>query len=124
VFEGVAFEHRRHLERLLRWRPKPERARFAGGAARSRPWSEIFAAALDLTLETPRGSEFGAAGAAVLASVAAGLSPDIRAAAGAMTTIARTIEPDSGLKTVLDRRYGVYRRLVEALGPCWGEITE
>jgi L-xylulokinase len=123
VFEGVAFEHRRHLERLLRRRPRPERARFAGGAARSRPWSEIFAAALDLTLATPRGSEFGAAGAAVLASVAAGLSPDIPMAAGAMTRVARTIEPDPALKAILDRRYGVYRRLLEALGPCWGEIT-
>ena len=123
VFEGVAFEHRRHLERLLRWRPRPERARFAGGAARSRPWSEIFAATLDLTLETPRGSEFGAAGAAVLASVAAGLSPDIPTAAGAMTTLARTIDPDPTLKTTLDRRYGVYRHLTAALGPCWGEVA-
>ena len=123
VFEGVAFEHRRHMERLLRWRPRPERARFAGGAARSRPWSEIFAAALDLTLDTPRGSEFGAAGAAALAAVAVGLRPDIPAAVSAMTAIARTIEPQPELKAILDRRYGGYRRLLELLGPCWRDLT-
>src|SRR5439155_5878187 len=44
VYEGVAFEHRRHFERLTRACARPASARFAGGPVRSREWSEIFAA--------------------------------------------------------------------------------
>src|SRR5262249_35615734 len=51
VYEGVAFEHRRHFERLLQACARPPRARFAGGPVRSREWSEIFAASLGLELE-------------------------------------------------------------------------
>jgi hypothetical protein len=40
-----------------------------------------------------------------------------------MTTLARTIDPDPTLKTTLNRRYGVYRHLTAALGPCWGEVA-
>jgi L-xylulokinase len=51
IFEGVAFERRRHIDRLLKGRARPRAARFAGGAARSRPWLDIFAAAIDMPLE-------------------------------------------------------------------------
>ena len=51
VYEGVAFEHRGHIDHLLTGRQRPRAARFAGGAARSRPWLDIFASAIDLPLE-------------------------------------------------------------------------
>lgn len=121
VYEGVAFEHRRHLERLSAVRGKPAAARFAGGAAKSRPWSEIFAAALGLTLEVPAGSEFGARGAALLAGVAAGLVPDLDALAG-MAAVDRVVLPQAGLVETLDRRYALYRSLIAALGPFWKEV--
>jgi L-xylulokinase len=122
VYEGVAFEHRRHLERLCRARPAPAVVRFAGGAAKSRPWSEIFAAALGLTLEVPVGSEFAARGAALVAGVVAGLVPSLSAIAGA-TPIDRTIAPDPALAALLDRRYLHYRALLSALAPHWKEIA-
>ena len=115
IYEGVAFEHRRHYERLIKAFPRPTHARFCGGAVRSRPWAEIFASALDLTLEVPKGAEFGARGAAMLAGVACGLLPDIAAAAAAMTGLSHAIAPDPRLREILDRRYPAYRRLHAAL---------
>jgi L-xylulokinase len=119
VYEGVAFEHRRHHERLIRAFPKPSRARFCGGAVRSKAWAEIFASALDLTLEVPRGEEFGARGVAMLAGVATGLFPDVAAAAQAMTALSHEVAPDARLRGILDRRYPAYRRLHAALAPHW-----
>jgi L-xylulokinase len=121
VYEGVAFEHRRHHERLIRAFPRPSHARFCGGAVRSRAWAEIFASALDLTLQVPRGEELGARGVAMLAGVATGIFPDIVAAAGAMTGLSHEVAPDPRLRAILDRRYPVYRRLHEALAPHWRE---
>lgn len=122
VYEGVAFEHRRHFERLIRAFPRPSRARFCGGAVRSRAWAEIFASALDLTLEVPKGAEFGARGAAMLAAVVVGMFPDIATAAAAMTGLSHEIAPNSRLRDTLERRYPVYRRLIEALAPLWPDI--
>jgi L-xylulokinase len=119
VYEGVAFEHRRHLETLLRTCRRPAGARFAGGPARNAAWSKIFAAALGLRLEVPQGTEFGARGAAILAAFASGRFPDIRSAVGAMTKLSRSIEPEPGLRALLDRRFAAYCRLHEALRPFW-----
>jgi L-xylulokinase len=119
VYEGVAFEHRRHHERLIRAFPKPNRAKFCGGAVRSKAWAEIFASALDLTLEVPRGEEFGARGAAMLAGVVCGKFPTIAAAAQAMTGLSHEVTPDPRLRAILDKRYPVYRELHTALRNHW-----
>jgi L-xylulokinase len=128
IYEGVAFEHRRHLERLLAARAgfttsRPATARFAGGAARSGIWSEIFAATLDLPLEKPRASELGALGAAILASVASGHHRDLAGASAAMTGITQTVLPQPALRHQLERRYDVYCDLASALAPHWGAVT-
>jgi L-xylulokinase len=119
VYEGVAFEHRRHFERLLTVCKRPESARFAGGSARSRAWSEIFAAALRLKLQVPRGAEFGARGAAILAAVACGMVPDIGSAVRSMTSLAYVVEPSERLQTVLDQRFARYRQLHSTLRAFW-----
>ena len=119
VFEGVAFEHRRHLERLLAICARPERARFAGGPVRSPAWCEIFAGALQLKLEVPRGAEFAARGAAILAATACGMCSDIESAVRSMTSLSHTIEPSHRLTALLDRRFAEYNRLNAALRGFW-----
>ncbi len=119
IYEGVAFEHRGHIDALLKDRARPRAARFAGGAARSRPWLEIFASALDLPLELAEASELGALGAAIIAAVGVGLHPDLEAAVAAMTRVRDRIEPDPGLVEILDRRRSVFNALREQLRPMW-----
>jgi L-xylulokinase len=122
VFEGVAFEHRRHIDHLLRGRARPRAVRFAGGAARSGPWLEIFGAALDLPLELAAASELGALGAAIVAAVGVGLYPDLETAVAAMTRVRGRIEPDRALVDALARRRAIYGELCEALKPTWARL--
>jgi len=122
VFEGVAFEHRRHIDCVLAGRPRPRAARFAGGAARSKPWLDIFAAAIDLPLELAAASELGALGAAIVAAVGVGLYPDLETAVAKMSHVRGRIEPDRALVETLARRRAIYGELVEALKPTWAKL--
>lgn len=90
---------------------------------RSKAWTEIFASALDLTLEVPHGAEFGARGAAMLAGVVTRLFPDVASAAKAMTSLSHEVAPEPRLRDSLERRYPVYRRLHEALAPHWRDAS-
>ncbi len=110
IYEGVAFEHRGHVDHLLNGRARPRAARFAGGAARSRPWLEIFAAAIELPLELAGADELGALGAAIIGAVGVGLYPDLETAVAAMTSVRDRIEPDPALVDILARSVHAARR--------------
>jgi len=110
IYEGIAFEHRTHIDHLLCGR-RPRAARFAGGAARSRPWLQIFSSALDLPLELAAANELGALGAAIIAAVSAGLYPDLESAVEAMTRVRERIEPEQGLVEILAARRQLFVKL-------------
>jgi L-xylulokinase len=122
VYEGVAFEHRGHIDHLLTGRKWPRAARFAGGAARSRPWLDIFASAIELPLELSDANELGALGAAIIAAVGTGLHPDLDAAVASMTRIARHIEPERKLSRILTARRLVFEALRDKLSAAWGSL--
>ena len=124
VYEGVAFEHRSHIDRLLKGRPAPRAIRFAGGAARSRPWIDIFAAVLNLPIELSSAGELGALGAAILAAVATGLHGSLEEAVAAMTAVRERIEPDPARVVAMQRRYDNYRSLKVALAPLWTRLQD
>jgi len=115
VYEGVAFEHCGHIDRLLMGRRRPRAARFAGGAARSRPWLDIFASAIELPLELSNASELGALGAAIVAAVGVGLHPDLDAAVSEMTRVTKQIDPDPELSGALAARRQVFEALRDKL---------
>ena len=115
IYEGVAFEHRAHVDHLLRGRPRPRAARFAGGAARSGPWLQIFASALDLPLELAAAHELGALGAAIVAAVGVGLYPDLETAVAAMTRVRERVEPDRELVKILSARYESFVKLRDSI---------
>jgi L-xylulokinase len=123
VYEGVAFEHRGHIDHLLIGRERPRAARFAGGAARSRPWLDIFASTIDLPLELSDANELGALGAAIIAAVGVGLHPDLNAAVAAMTRVTRRIEPDRALADILAQRRQVFEALRDRLSLAWGLMS-
>ena len=116
VYEGVTFSHRRHLERLLRHRPPAGAARIAGGAARSRPWVQMFADVLGIPIELTACEELGAMGAALCAGVAIGIFASFEEAARQMVRVSRTVEPRDELRDVYERKYRRYRDAVAALG--------
>ena len=122
VFEGVAFEHRVHVEALLKGRRRPEAVRVAGGAARSAPWLAIFAATLGMPIEVSDANELGALGAAIIAATGAGLHPDLETAVARMARVSRRIEPDPPHVDRMNRRFATYRTLRDALDPLWKEL--
>lgn len=60
VYEGVAFSHKQHVERLLKYRKTPPYIRIAGGAANSDVWMQLFADVLETPLQVVDGKELGA----------------------------------------------------------------
>ena len=115
VYEGCIFSHNYHLQRLYKFRSKPEVIRLTGGAARSAVWVQMFADIFQVPVEIPDGSELGALGAAIAAAVACGLHPSYEAAVAAMTRVARRHEPNPALRGVYALRYAKYLKAVEAL---------
>ena len=115
VYEGCIFSHNYHLQRLCKFRPRPEVIRLTGGAARSAVWAQMVADIFQIPVEIPDGSELGARGAAVAAAVACGLYPSYEAAVAAMTRVTRRHEPDPARRAVYAARYAKYLKATDAV---------
>jgi L-xylulokinase len=123
VYEGCVFSHNWHLDRLCKFRPRPEAVSLTGGAAKSEVWVRMFADIFQLPVEVPEGTELGALGAALAAAVACGVHGSYEQAAAAMTRVARRQEPDKARAEVYAARYRKYRAAVAALEPFFKPST-
>ncbi len=120
VYEGVAFSHRYHLEKLLKTRTEPFRAiRLAGGAARSPVWTQMFADVMRLPVESVSVAETGAFGCAVICAAACGDYPDMISAAKQMCRIAPEVCPNPENLAIYDEKYKLYCKTIEALDGLW-----
>ena len=119
VYEGVAFSHKTHVERLLKARRKPKTIRMGGGAVNSKTWVQMFADVLDLPIETVGTKELGALGSAMAAAVAAGKFRDYREAADQMVHIGGTVQPDPVAAGIYREKYETYSKVCEALDRVW-----
>ena len=125
VYEGIVYCHRWHLEKLLATRETPpDCIRLAGGAAKSEVWTKMFADALGLPVETVEVNETGALGCAIAAATATGAYPTLAEACAAMSPVGRRVEPDMAAKAQYDRRYKIYKRVIECLDPLWDELRQ
>jgi len=117
VLEGTAFAMRDVVDRLATLGVATDRLRIVGGGARSRLWCEIRSAVTGRLAEILTSSDASALGAALLALVAAGRSPDIATAAAALPLDLAHIEaaPDGRYETAYRR----YRETFAALQPTW-----
>jgi sugar (pentulose or hexulose) kinase len=112
VYEGVAYAIRDCYAAI--GRPLRE-IRLVGGGARSVFWSQTIADVTGTPVVAPQGSEFGALGAALLASVAIGWSASVRDAALAPRSGERRYEPNGALAGVYDEAFARYRAEREAI---------
>lgn len=125
VFEGIAFSHRYHLDKLLATRSTPPASiRLAGGVARSAVWTQIFADLMGYPIETVDVKETGALGCAMAAAVAAGDYPDLSQAAQKMVTVNPAVYPNAENRSHLEQRYQLYCKILDALDPVWDDLQK
>lgn len=119
LFEGVMFEHRRHVSVLADAGLAIESAVLSGGGSRSDHWPQIFADGLGIAVTTAEARETGALGAAIGASVATGLFESYESAIAAMTRPSGRFEPAPDMRDHYDRRYALYQKLGAAMDEIW-----
>lgn len=122
IYEGVVFAHMAYVERLLKFREMPETIRLTGGASQSQIWVQIFADCFQTPVEIPEGTELGALGAAIAASVAVGCYRSYEEAIEAMVRFCRLQQPDPARKSVYATKYERYKKVLAALDPIWKDL--
>lgn len=123
LFEGVAFEHRRHVERLRMAGARIDDAVLSGGGSRSAVWPQIFADVLGMPVSVVSNRETGALGAAIAAATGVGVFADFAAGAAAMTHAARRFVPDPSTSEAYGRRYRLYGEIGRAMDPLWQRMA-
>ncbi len=123
LFEGVLFEHRRHVEALIGSGVPFERAVLAGGGSRSPVWPQMFADCLGVPISVAEARETGALGAAIGAGIGAGLFADYEDSVKAMTRTKREYLPDGSMKGHYDSRYRTYLKLTNAMKGFWADLN-
>ncbi|MBR2529138.1 MAG: carbohydrate kinase [Blautia sp.] len=125
VYEGIAFCHRYHLEKLLATREEPPKAiRLSGGAAKSAVWAQMFADIMKIPVETVEADEAGALGCAIAAAVATGEYASLDEAIAQMTVIHPAVLPNPDLAEIYDRKYHLYVRTIDCLDGLWDEMQK
>jgi L-xylulokinase len=119
VFEGVTFSHKTHIDRLMAYRDPAAAVRFAGGAAKSSVWLQMFADVLQLPVEVTATQELGAMGAALCAGVAIGMFGSFPEAVTRMVRVASSVQPNPGMKSVYEDKYRRYQSYLTALSTVW-----
>jgi L-xylulokinase len=122
LFEGVCFEHRRHIGVLREAGLPVESAVMSGGGSRSQHWPQIMADVLEIPLRVAEARETGALGAAIGAAVATGLYPNYEEAVAAMTRVQNSYQPDTARVSHYRRRYGLYQELTGQLRSFWSAL--
>jgi L-xylulokinase len=115
VLEGVAFNHRTHLDLLREQFELTRPVRVCGGGARSPGWTQLLADVLDLPVEVTDSAEAGARGAALLAGLGAGVYPDLDTAVQRAVRVLRRQDPRPGQVRWHRTRYRRYLAAVDAL---------
>jgi xylulokinase len=116
VLEGVAYSVRLLVGALeASSGAMATRLRHAGGGARSAVWCQIRADVLGRPIDRVGSLDSGVVGAAMLAGKAAGVFASIEDAAGRMSRLERTFEPNPALKAHYDEGFGRYADLYARL---------
>ena len=129
-FEGICFCHRYHLEKLLASKYdfidenvlKKEVIRLSGGAARAKVFAQMFADVCGIKVETLAANEIGSLGCAIVCAKALGDYTDIKNAVENMVHISGKFLPNVSKKKIYDKKYKVYKKIIESLDSVWEDM--
>ncbi|MCD8354399.1 MAG: xylulokinase [Clostridiales bacterium] len=111
VLEGVAFGIRDSLEVACAQGITFERSKICGGGAKSPLWKTICANVLNVTLEIVESEQGPGMGGAMLAMVADGTYPTVKAVCDELVHVVDTVEPDPELAALYEERYQQFRKI-------------
>ena len=111
VLEGVAFAIRDSFEVARSLGVDIPRSNICGGGSKSKLWRTIVANILGIPLDTAATEQGPGYGAAILAMVAAGKFPTVRAACDALISVADTLEPNPEITARYEERYQQFRQI-------------
>ena len=119
LFEGVVFEHRRHIEQLTSAGVDFGDAVLSGGGSRSPIWPQMFADCLGKTMTVAVCQETGALGAAIAAGSGSGAFDNMDAGVAAMTSTKTVFLPNPAMKPNYDRRFKLFTELTHTMSSFW-----
>jgi len=119
LYEGVALCHYDHVKDFFEKGIKVVDARLAGGGARSKPWSQMFADIIGIPIKVPSGTELGARGVAMSAGIGVGLYKDHKTAVEEAVSITREHKPVKENVEKYRILYGAYKRTIDAMSQAW-----
>lgn len=120
IYEGVAFSHLYHINRLRRVNPNLKNvARIAGGVTNSPVWTQMFADVLNVELEIVDVKEHGTLGAAMTATVMMGRYENVEEAARNMVHVQQTIKPNEEAVEIYKEKYHLYESLLKEMKKPW-----
>jgi L-xylulokinase len=123
VFEGIAFNHRIHVDALKNGFA-PTSARLTGGISRNPVMAGLFADILGLPVTATATDESAAWGAALCAGAGAGLFASPTDDPRDLESIETTYLPDPERRETLDRKYRLFLDLADAMRPIWPRLQE
>ncbi|SKB45889.1 L-xylulokinase [Lachnospiraceae bacterium] len=125
VYEGIVFSHRWHLDRLMKTRNgKGATIRLAGGAAKSKVWTQMFADVMNLPIETVDVDETGALGCAIAVAYAVGDHESVTEAAEHMCRINPAIHPRQWAHDEYEKKYQLYKKVIASLDDVWSDMQK
>ena len=123
LMEGVAFSQRQCLEILRSLGAAADDMLVCGGGA-GKLWRQMLADNYKVPVRTTLGESGAALGAALIASVAAGIYPDLRTACANAVTRGEAQEPDAAAGAVYDKLFEVYKSLYPAMKDAFGALAD
>lgn len=120
IYEGVAFAHKYHIDRLKEINTNIEGPiRISGGITNSATWLQLFADVLQKPLELVDVSESGALGTAMAGAVMAGVYPNFESASEKMVNISRIVNPNLAKVEIYNQKYALYREELDQMANVW-----
>lgn len=122
LLEGIAFNHRHHVDALRAGFGSTE-ARLTGGASRNPAVAQLFADVLDMPVTVTDTDEAAAWGAALCAGAAVGAFARFDADPRDLDALSVTYHPDPGRAAHYRDRYAVFCEIAESMGAVWQRLN-
>ena len=122
VLEGVAFAIRDSVEVARSLGIEINSSKICGGGAKSPLWKRIFANVLNCELECLESEQGPGMGGAMLAMVACGEFPNVKACCDAMVRVASTVKPEPEMVAKYEAKYQQFKKIYPACKNLFAEL--